>query len=425
MKKIIFTISLIIFFQSYIFSQEIYGNRDKIRKCGTAEYMNALKASNPSVEMQMQQLEEYIRQWIKENPNGQDNKTQIIIPVVVHLLYANSSQDISDARVQEQIDMLNRDYGGNNTHSMGAFDNSLKANTEINFCLARRTPSGAATSGIERKQTSVNSFSANNKMKFDSTGGLAQWDPYRYFNIWVCNLDPNQGLCGYAEMPSLNLKHTFGVVIHYQYFGKTGASYPYNDGGTTTHEVGHCLNLYHIWGDDGGSCQGTDYCDDTPAQSNFNYTCHTGVFTDSCSPVSPGIMYMNFMDYTDDACYANFTPCQKNRMQALFASGALLDSLAVSDACMVGIADFNTISGLNIYPNPAQSDIFINFGLEKKDDVVITITNIIGEVIAKSDMQNVSSVNISFDISANSPGIYFIKIQSGKHTITEKICLLR
>jgi len=150
-------------------------------------------------------------------------------------------------------------------------------------------------------------------------------------SVGVCPL--GGGLCGYAQFPTSGVNATFGVVIHYEYFGVTGATAPYNLGGTTSHEIGHCFNLYHIWGDDNGACTGSDYCTDIPNQANYTYGVHTGVLTDACTSTSPGIMYMNFMDYSDDISYANFTPDQKSRIEALFVPGGLLYSLSVSDGC--------------------------------------------------------------------------------------------
>lgn len=232
-------------------------------------------------------------------------------------------------------------------------------------------------------------------------------------------------MAGYASMPTANLSSIYGAVIHYQYFGQNGATSPYNDGGTTTHEVGHCLNLWHTWGDDGGTCTGSDSCGDTPPQGNWNFNCHTGVITDNCSPNPPGIMYMNFMDYTDDACYANFTPDQKNRMQALFSINDWLNQLANSDACTVGIEESSSIYDVNIFPNPSQDKVNIVFNLANTDDVIITLSNIMGELIARSEKQKVSSVNDVFDLSKQSPGIYFVKVQSAKQSIVRKISLVR
>ncbi len=303
------------------------------RKCGTMEYLALQKAADPTLELRIQNYEQALHKWIENNQDYiNSSKSTITVPVVVHIVYNSSTENISDTRVYEQISILNTDYGGLNTHSMQAFDNGLKANTELQFCLAQRTPSGQPTTGIERRQTTLTSFTyVDNAVKYYSKGGLDAWDPTKYINIWVCNL--SGGICGYGQFPVGGLTATYGVVINYRYFGKTGAIAPYNLGGTTSHEIGHCFNLYHIWGDDNGLCTGTDYCNDVPNQANYTYGVHTGVLTDACMTASPGIMYMNFMDYSDDISYANFTPDQKARIAALFVPGGLLYSLTLSDGC--------------------------------------------------------------------------------------------
>jgi hypothetical protein len=307
---------------------------------------------------------------------------------------------------------------------MGAFATTLKTNTELQFCLATKTPTGDASNGIDRKSTTVSQFTSNNNVKHASSGGADQWDPNKYMNIWVCNL--GGGLCGYAEFPTSTLSANYGVVIMYQYFGVTGAVSPYNQGGTTTHEIGHCFNLYHIWGDDGTACSGTDLCNDTPNQAGENYTCPaTGATrTDACSATSPGVMYMNFMDYSDDACYANFTPNQKSRIQACFSTNGPLKYLKTSTACSgVGITETEAISDVSIYPNPTQGMINVAFQLANTDDVEITVSNLVGDVVSKTSKKNVSAVNVQLDLTSQSAGIYYVKIQSGAQTLTKKISL--
>jgi len=435
MKRILLTAVSLLFFFSVNFAQDVQtassSTTKNLKKCGTMKYLEQQKALDPTLELRLQQMEEFTQQWIKEHPEGSDNKTVITIPVVVHVLYAYSSQNISDARIQEQIDCLNRDYSGANTHSIGAFVSSLKANTELQFCLAKRTPSGTYTTGIERRQTTAGPFSTDNAVKHYSQGGLDQWDPQKYMNIWVCDLF---NLCGYAAFPTTSLNSNYGVVIHYEFFGVTGASSPYNNGGTTSHEIGHCFNLYHIWGDDNGGCtqtsigHGSDGCSDTPNQASENYECpSTSVLTDDCTGTSPGIMYMNFMDYSDDACYANFTPNQKARIQACFATGAPLANLKTSNGCTpgVGIEETETISDINIYPNPSNGLVNVKFALSNTSDVVISVSNILGGEIVKIEKQKVASVDIPIDLANQSAGIYFVKIQSGAQIIMQKISLFK
>ncbi len=289
------------------------------------------KELDPTVGSQMILNENSIQKWIENNQAYiNSNKAIISIPVVVHVIYNTTAQNISDARVTEQLTILNRDYAGLNTHSMYGFASTLKVNTELQFCLAQRKPDGTATNGIERRSTTTTSFTYDDKVKKYSTGGLDAWDPTKYINIWVCNL--GGGLCGYAQFPTSGVNSTFGVVIMYQFFGVTGAAAPYNLGGTTTHEIGHCFNLYHIWGDDNTACTGTDYCNDVPNQAGANYGVPTYPHV-TCSNTPTGDMFMNFMDYSDDIAYANFTANQKARIQACFASGGLLYSLSQSNGC--------------------------------------------------------------------------------------------
>ena len=151
--------------------------------------------------------------------------------------------------------------------------------------------------------------------------------PQRYFNIWICNL--GGGVLGYAQFPWQGINNTYGVVVHY--CTVKGTCPPYDSNRTVVHEVGHALGLYHIWGDDGGACTGSDQVSDTPNQANATFGCPSFPKTDACSPLSPGIMFMNYMDYSDDSCMNLFTQGQKTRMQA--AINTYLTNLVSSNVC--------------------------------------------------------------------------------------------
>ena len=209
----------------------------------------------------------------------------------------------------------------------------------LNFFLACIEPNGNITNGITRTHTDsiqftrrINADGTTNEtktgIKFNSFGGHDAWPSDRYLNIWICNL--SNGLLGYAQFPGIGQTNTDGVVIMYNCFGRTGTLDPiYNKGRTATHEIGHWLNLRHIWGDDdngngactSNECSGTDNVSDTPNQGERNYGCPTFPKTDCCNSTSPGVMFMNFMDYSDDVCMNMFTVGQASRMKALFASG--------------------------------------------------------------------------------------------------------
>ncbi|RYF77048.1 MAG: zinc metalloprotease, partial [Cytophagaceae bacterium] len=139
-------------------------------------------------------------------------------------------------------------------------------------------------------------------------------DPAHNLNIWICNI--GGGILGYAQFPGGSAA-TDGVVIGPQYFGNTGyVAAPYDKGRTATHEIGHWLNLRHIWGD--ASC-GNDLVADTPTQQTANYGCPSFPHV-TCGNGANGDMYMNYMDYTNDPCMYMFTNGQTTRSRALFAS---------------------------------------------------------------------------------------------------------
>ena len=326
MKKIdVFkNLLLLLFLTLYIncFSQK--------RNCGTMEYLSKQIEKNPMLIEKMQSDENKLQNWIKNN--NKEQSSVITIPVVVHVVYYNSNENISDQQIFSQIDIINEDFRRLNADTINtpsAFQ-SVAADTEIEFCLASEDPSGNTTTGITRTTTSQSSFSTNDGVKYSSSGGIDAWNTSEYLNIWVCDL--SGGLLGYAQFPG-GAASSDGVVCDYAYFGNMGtATSPYDQGRTLTHEIGHWLNLRHIWGD--SNC-GNDFCGDTPEHSGSNYGCPNFPSTSNCNGNgTAGDMFMNYMDYTDDGCMNIFTNDQKTRMIAAinnFRSG-LLTSNGCSNA---------------------------------------------------------------------------------------------
>jgi len=302
-------ILIILLSTSTMFAQE---------RCGTTQYLQMLENSKPEIATKRAKLEKDIQKWIKENPDYQQ-KTIITIPVVVHIVYASPQQNITDAQVQSQIDVLNKDYRRTNIDVImtPSVWQSIAADCEIEFCLTSTDPNGNNTNGITRTQTSQSSFSMQgDPVKDASSGGKDAWPNDDYLNIWVCNL--GSSLLGYATPPFGNIGSDDGVVIGYNYFGTQGTvQSPYNKGRTTTHEVGHWLNLEHLWGSGWGSC-GNDNVNDTPTQEEENYGCQAFPHNaNSCNTTnSNGDMFMNYMDYSNDGCMNMFTQGQKTRMIA-------------------------------------------------------------------------------------------------------------
>lgn len=299
------------------------------RVCAAEEVLAQQLLNNPEMRKEVENIRLHTENFIKSG--GAQDRTVVTIPVVVHVVYFNSTQNISDAQIMSQIDVLNADFRRTNADASNtpAVWQGIAADCEVNFCMAQQDPNGNATNGIRRVATTVNGFTTNDAVKFTAQGGDNIWDRNKYLNLWVCNL--SGGLLGYAQFPG-GPANTDGVVCDYAYFGTTGATPPFDKGRTATHEVGHWLNCFHIWGDDGTSCNGTDQVADTPNQADENYGCPAFPAI-SCSNGPNGDMFMNYMDYTDDACMNLFTAGQKARMQALFATGGARNSLTTSPGC--------------------------------------------------------------------------------------------
>ena len=173
----------------------------------------------------MQKNEYSLQQKIHNQPES-FSSTIITIPVVVHVVYSTSTENISTAQVQSQIDVLNEDFRRLNTDAINtpsAFQ-SLAADSEIEFCLATTDPNGNSTTGITRTSTSQSSFSTNDGVKYSSSGGVDAWNTSEYMNIWVCDI--SGGILGYAQFPG-GSSSSDGIVCDYAYFGNTGtATYP-------------------------------------------------------------------------------------------------------------------------------------------------------------------------------------------------------
>ena len=264
--------------------------------------------------------------------------TPVTIPVVVHIVYATEEDNISDAQIQSQIDVLNQDFRALNpdkvnTPSVWA---GLVTDTMLAFKLAEIDPEGNPTDGITRTKTEKESFMTNlDDVKFSAEGGEDAWPSDRYLNIWVCRTlkSGSNSILGYASWPGERDEYPEkdGVVIIHTAFGTEGTvdfiyanetPNPFNLGRTATHEIGHWLNLRHIWGDDNydwmDPCKGTDYVEDTPNQEGPNYGSLGDGLTFpriSCNNAPNGDMFMNYMDYVNDDTMIMFTPQQVLRMR--------------------------------------------------------------------------------------------------------------
>ena len=297
------------------------------RTCGHDQHHQHLMQTDPNYLNNQIQIEDFTNEFLRTG--NSTSRAIITIPVVFHVVYNTTAQNIADSKLTAQISQLNLDYSKLNTDNASTptiFQPT--GNMDIQFCLATRDPNGNATTGIERRQTTVTSFSTNDAMKYYAQGGLDAWPSSSYLNIWVCNM--GNSILGYAQFPG-GASATDGVVLLYSAVGSVlnPAGGAFGLGRTATHEVGHWLNLRHIWGD--ANC-GSDLVSDTPTHNTSNYGCPTYPHYSTCTG-SPVEMTMNFMDYTDDACMYMFSNGQAVRSQALFATGGARSSLLNSLGC--------------------------------------------------------------------------------------------
>ncbi|HEX5003288.1 MAG TPA: M43 family zinc metalloprotease [Bacteroidia bacterium] len=296
------------------------------RECATMEVNNRIMAAHPEFRSAQATLEQQTADAVNSHLR---TSTVVTIPVVFHILYStnNSTQNISTARINDQLVALNEDFTATNADISivpGAFQPFI-GNANIQFCLAQRDPNGNATTGIIRKATTVTSWTTNDSIKFSSQNGDDAWPRDQYLNIWVGNL--GGGLLGYAQFPG-GPANTDGVVLLNGSVGGPnvmGTTSNYNLGRTATHEIGHWLNLRHIWGD--SNC-GNDFVADTPTQQTANTGCPAFPHV-TCSNGPNGDMFMNYMDYVYDQCMVMFSAGQGTRMNSAITSSrsSLLTSL--------------------------------------------------------------------------------------------------
>jgi len=285
--------------------------RSTRRQCGAMAAHFRLLEMDPGFRARQRRLEQ-ATQRLAHAP--QRRRSRIRIPVVVHVVWRTPTENLSKRQIASQIAALNRDFRARarDHKQVPAVWQGLVVDSGIAFELASRDPDDRPSDGITRTRTTRASFGTGDSVKSSKTGGADAWPSDRYLNLWVATL--TGGLLGYAQFPG-GPERTDGVVITATAFGTSGTvRAPFNRGRTAVHEVGHWLNLRHIWGDT-EDCSGSDLVADTPNAAGPNYGRPSFPHV-SCANGPSGDMFMNFMDYVDDAAMLLFTPQQVSRMHA-------------------------------------------------------------------------------------------------------------
>ncbi|MFN8237004.1 MAG: M43 family zinc metalloprotease [Chitinophagales bacterium] len=302
------------------------------RSCPSQDILKKMMATHPDFAMARKNLEEATTLFVQnfyqkgKNTSHATSRTGLItIPVVFHIIHYGEAigkgRNISDAQILSQLQVLNEDFRKLNANAANTpvVFKPLAADCEVEFCLVLQDPQGNPTSGINRINGGRSSFDYYQMEALKST---IAWDPNQYLNFYVADIT-NIAL-GYSTFPATPLPINDGIVCDYRTIGRAPAN-PftnfyggvYNGGRTATHEIGHWLNVFHIWGDDGTMCNGTDLVNDTPNQGGPNFGCPMFPVI-SCTNYPNGDMFMNFMDYSDDPCMNMFSTGQKARMSATF-----------------------------------------------------------------------------------------------------------
>ena len=398
------------------------------RNCVTNEYWQSQLNNDMALRMRYIQLQSNARtrSTISKKEQGSDvtDMPLITVPVVIHVLYNKEEQNISNAQIQSQLHILNNDFRklNDDTAQIPAFFAPLAADCKVQFELAKADPEGRATTGIIRKKTDRLYWQQDDKMKFSASGGNDAWDSRYYLNIWVCNL--TNSLLGYSTFPGAPPEKD-GVVIRTDVFGAKGNnSSAYNKGRTTTHEVGHWLNLKHLWGD--ADC-GSDDVEDTPSQKTYSSGCSSfpKISANGCNQSPGGDMFMNFMDFSDDACLHMFTIGQRQRIHDLFAPSApresLLYSTALHEPWNNGASsepqiNTGTEPHFTIFPNPSSAVLTLRFNDAKLlAPKTYRIYDITGRLVLEG-----KNTGGTVSINALPVGVYIIKLQHDAQVLMAK-----
>jgi PKD repeat protein len=286
-------------------------------KCLAEILFREAAAKDPSLLQRREELERETERYIEQTKAMKASSVVRVIPVVFHVMHENGPENISKDQILDQLRIMNEYFNFTNadTTDIPSEWRSRAANCELEFRLATKDPQGNCTDGITR------TFSSLTNNARDNVKSVIRWDTQKYLNVWIVKNIENTGgasgtILGFAQFPGQS-PATDGVVVRNDCIGSIGTAAAGNldrKGHTIIHEVGHYLNLFHIWGDDNNTCNNDDQVTDTPKSQDAVFGCPSFPQTDNCTAVAPGIMFMNFMDYTD--CGVMFTKGQKLRMES-------------------------------------------------------------------------------------------------------------
>lgn len=315
MKKQVLTLFLLLLIGPVTFGQT--------NQCGTDEMHQRLYYGFPGIHDKViensKQLEEFTTQYIANINPLEKGTISFVIPVVFHVIHNYGQENIDNDQILDQLRIINEDFQKRNADTIDIIPEfqPIAADCEIEFRLAQIDPDGNCTSGITRHQD------ARTYIGDHSVKEIVHWDPSMYLNIYICSAAA--GLAGHAIVPAAadTISEWDGIVIASTSVGSIGTSSP-TTSVVLTHEIGHYLNLQHVWGGNNvpgypylpvgnaGNCAYDDEVVDTPNTIGWQ-SCGLGNM--SCGDLDN---IQNFMEYA--YCPAMFTEGQKLRMHATLNS---------------------------------------------------------------------------------------------------------
>jgi len=414
--------------------------------CATDQVLQHQLRQDPTLELRMQALERKVQQWIQQQHIQRTATEVFTIPVVVHIVYLDSSENIDDSLVHQQIAILNEDFGFRNsdTTNIRPLFRGRAANVGIEFCLAKVDPQGNPTTGITRTQgVSPKIFGIplgffdplTNNIKSVEGGGADPWPADQYLNIWVGNIGAELlGLLGYAQFPQSytdpeigdsgqQALETDGVVVDYRAFGGNADYLMVPGGRSATHEVAHWLGLRHIWGD--GDCSKDDFVDDTPTTAGASQACDTTANT--CSDTTSNVadepdMVENYMDYAL-GCSNMFTLGQKARMLGYLLNDSIRSALLTSPACQestTAIGPLPEAISWKVFPNPTSGLLQLRWQNQSPQPAHIQLMDLQGRsLLDLSSRQH----ELQIDLGPHPAGVYLIRLTTTAGTAVKKVVL--
>ena len=409
MKKVSLTITAGIILCSFSLAQN--------EPCGTDWINSKFGQQNPERMAFREQLLQVIDQAALSESS---ERNTYIIPVVVHVLHKGGPENISNEQIEDAIRVLNEDLRRINpdTGSTRSVFKPYAADFNVEFRLAKRDPQGNCTNGITRTFSPL-TYEADDRVKSTQEGGVTAWPVNRYFNIWVVGRIQLEtaGVIGYAYFPSWGMSGNYGVVMDNKYMGTIGTAQG-RDGRTLTHEVGHCLELYHTFQSGcGNDCSNSgDRVCDTPPSASATYACtfalnscvNDAVGANSAFATDIPDQVENYMSYNQNFCQNMFTKGQKQRSDASISNTFLAQVVGSANLFSTGVADGLNLDACALVPNfswsksqicPGESILFKDLTQNGTPDSVTW--NIIGP-----DNQSFSGSEVS--VLFNTPGLYSV-----------------